>query len=91
MYYIMSAHDFIGPSIRFSKGFPVATPATKIINNVMVSPDYAQDNGTIPLGNHTLQGRRVKPIFSIPIPKDTGPRGDKASEGIPSGQYMATR
>ena len=53
----MSAHDVVGPSTRFSKGFPVVTLVTQINNNVSVFSTYTQDNGTIPIGTQTLQGR----------------------------------
>ena len=64
---------------------------TQITNNVPVSPAHKRDNGTIPLDIHTSKGEGREPMLAIPNIEDPGPMGDKVSEGIPSGNWMATR
>ena len=50
----MLAHKVVGPSSRFSEGFPVVTQVTKITNDVLFLIAYYQNHDTIPLDMHTL-------------------------------------
>jgi hypothetical protein len=43
MYSIMWAHNVVGPSTRFFKGFPVVIRATQITNDVPFSQAYYRD------------------------------------------------
>ena len=63
---------------------------TQITNNVPVFSTQPQDNVNTPLGIQTSKGEGGQPMLDIPNPEDPGMRGDKSSEGRPSGQWMAT-
>ena len=56
MYFIMSDHDVVGPSMLFLRVCPVVKPVTQITNNVTALPFHTQDNRNIPLGIHTSKG-----------------------------------
>ena len=56
MYSIMLAHDVVGTSKWFYKGFPVVTPVTQITNKVMVFSVHTKYNGTIPIIIQTYKG-----------------------------------
>jgi hypothetical protein len=75
---MLDHNDVVGPTTRFSLGFPVVILATQITKDVLVSLAYyhRKTHGTIPLGTQTSR-QGGQPMLSIPEPKDPGLRGDK--------------
>jgi hypothetical protein len=80
MYSIMWAHNVVGPSTRFFKGFPVVIRATQITNDVPFSQAYYRDIRHYPSRHSDLTHRGGQPMLSIPKPKDPGSRGDKSNK-----------
>ena len=78
MSYTMLAHNVVGPSSRFSKGFAVVvTHVKKITNYVLFSLEHHQYTWHHTSRKSDLTDKGGGGMLSIPNPKDPGSRGDK--------------